>query len=239
MIQVIPAIDIIGGKCVRLTQGDYTRRTTYFDDPLDAAMQFRDAGLGRLHMVDLDGAKESSPRNLATLERVASRSGMKIQFGGGIKNEEALRSVFDAGAAYAICGSIAVSEPELFRTWLAQFGGQRLILGADIRDGKVATHGWLEESGIEIGELLDLFLPDGLRNVICTDISRDGTLGGPNFELYGRLTADFPSIAFTVSGGISSIGDIRRLDAMGLPSVILGKAFYEGRVTLAELKEYA
>ncbi|MCD8173574.1 MAG: 1-(5-phosphoribosyl)-5-[(5-phosphoribosylamino)methylideneamino]imidazole-4-carboxamide isomerase [Alistipes sp.] len=237
MIQVIPAIDIIGGKCVRLTQGDYARQTTYHDDPLEAALRFRDAGLERLHIVDLDGAKESAPVNLATLERLAARSGMSVQFGGGIKSGEALRSVFDAGADYAICGSVAVTRPDLLRGWLAEYG-DRLILGADIRDGMVATHGWLKDSGTGVDELIGRFTGEGLRRVICTDISRDGTLTGPNFGLYRRLHGNFPAVEVIVSGGISSMDDIRTLEGMGLPAVILGKAFYEGRVTIGELKGF-
>ncbi|MCD7970012.1 MAG: 1-(5-phosphoribosyl)-5-[(5-phosphoribosylamino)methylideneamino]imidazole-4-carboxamide isomerase [Alistipes sp.] len=238
MIEIIPAIDIIDGKCVRLTQGDYGRQTSYFDDPLDAALMFRDAGLQRLHIVDLDGARQSRPQNLATLERVASGSGMRIQFGGGIKSSDALGSVFDAGAAMAICGSVAVDRPEMFRAWLGQYGGERLILGADVRDGKVATHGWLKNSGVDVVELISGFLPDGLQNVICTDISRDGTLWGPNFDLYGELLTVFPEVNVTVSGGISGMDDIRRLDAAGMRSVILGKAFYEGRVTLGDITDF-
>ncbi|MCC8019771.1 MAG: 1-(5-phosphoribosyl)-5-[(5-phosphoribosylamino)methylideneamino]imidazole-4-carboxamide isomerase [Rikenellaceae bacterium] len=238
MIRIIPAIDIIGGKCVRLTQGDYARQTTYYYDPLDAALRFRDAGLDRLHIVDLDGAKHSAPRNLATLERLAARSGMAVQFGGGIKSGDALRSVLDSGADYAICGSIAVTDPDLLREWLARYG-DRLILGADVREGMVATHGWLKDSGTGVEELIASFTGDGLRRVICTDISRDGTLAGPNFELYRRLHEGFPAVEVIVSGGISSMDDILSLDGIGLPAVILGKAFYEGRVTIEDLKSFA
>ncbi|MCC8035750.1 MAG: 1-(5-phosphoribosyl)-5-[(5-phosphoribosylamino)methylideneamino]imidazole-4-carboxamide isomerase [Rikenellaceae bacterium] len=237
-IEIIPAIDLIDGKCVRLTQGDYGRRTTYFDDPLDAALMFRDAGLRRLHMVDLDGAKHSSPRNLPTLERVAASSGMRIQFGGGIKTREALRSVLSAGADMAICGSIAADDPGAMTQWLKEYGGDKLILGADVRDGMIATHGWLRDSGIAVEKLIGEFLPVGLKNIICTDISRDGTLTGPNFDLYRHLRSSFPGLNVTASGGISSMEDIERLDKEGIGSVILGKAFYKGSITLRQLEDH-
>lgn len=235
-IEIIPATDIIGGACVRLTQGDYGRRTTYYRDPLEAALRFEEAGIRRLHMVDLDGAKASEPRNLAVLERVASKTSLEVQYGGGIKGREALRSVFDAGAGRAICGSIAVREPELFAEWLAEFGGRRLILGADVRDGAVAIQGWMERSEITAQELIARFTPQGLSQVICTDIARDGMLCGTSAEFYAALQGEFPDVEITVSGGIGSIADIEALDAAGLRSVIVGKALYEGRITLKELE---
>ncbi len=237
MITIIPAIDMVNGHCVRLTQGDYARQTTYYDDPLDAAKAFEQIGIRRLHMVDLDGAKASAPMNLRVLERVTSATGLEVQYGGGIKSREALRDVFNAGAARAICGSIAVKQPELFAAWLAEFGGQRLILGADARNGRVATHGWLTESAVTIPQLLERFLPHGLTQTICTDISRDGMLCGPSVEFYTTLQAAFPAVEVTVSGGISCLEDIRQLNAHGLRSVIAGKAIYEGRITLEELEQ--
>lgn len=234
-IEIIPATDLIEGQCVRLTQGDYASRKTYYSDPLEAALRFEQAGIRRLHMVDLDGAKASAPRNLRTLERIASHTSLEVQFGGGIKNREALHDVFEAGASRAICGSVAARQPELFAAWLAEFGPERLILGADIRNGKVALQGWLEESAATADELIRRFLPQGLSQVICTDISRDGMLCGPSIELYARLQEQFPTVEITVSGGISSLDDIRRLDERGLRSVIVGKALYEGRITLEEL----
>ncbi len=236
MIEIIPAIDVIDGECVRLTKGDYAQKTTYFKDPADVAMRYRDAGLKRLHLVDLDGAKAAAPVNLAVLERVVSRTGMDVQYGGGIKSAESLRAVFDCGANRAICGSIAVSDPEAFRGWLREFGAAHIILGADIKEGFIATHGWLQSSQRTVEQLIEDFVPDGLAQVICTDISKDGMLQGPSFALYERLQRLYNVINIIVSGGISSMEDILRLNAMGLRSVIVGKALYEGRITLKQIE---
>ncbi|MDR2911746.1 MAG: 1-(5-phosphoribosyl)-5-[(5-phosphoribosylamino)methylideneamino]imidazole-4-carboxamide isomerase [Alistipes sp.] len=236
MIEIIPAIDIIGGECVRLTQGDYSQKSVYFKDPADVAERYRDAGIRRLHLVDLDGAKASEPRNLHVLERVARRTGLDIQYGGGIKSAESLRSVLEAGARRAICGSVAVGQPEMFEEWLAEFGTARIILGADVRDGRVATHGWLRESELTVEGLIRRFAGAGLSQTIVTDISRDGMLSGPAFELYSALQGAFPEVDVTASGGISNAADIVRLDELGIRSVIVGKALYENRITLEELK---
>lgn len=236
MIEIIPAADLIGGQCVRLTQGDYARQKTYYRDPLEAALRFEEAGIRRLHLVDLDGAKAAEPRNLAVMERIASGTSLEVQYGGGIKSRESLVRVFNAGARQAICGSIAVREPELFAAWLTEFGPGRLILGADVRDGAVAIQGWLESAAMTAPELIERFTPQGLSQVICTDISRDGMLCGPSAAFYADLQAQFPAVGITVSGGISSIGDIEVLDRLGLGSVIVGKALYEGRITLKELQ---
>lgn len=235
MIEMIPATDLIGGRCVRLTQGDYTSRKTYYRDPLEAALRFEEAGARRLHMVDLDGAKAAEPQNLAVLERIAAKTSLEVQYGGGIKSRAALRSVFDAGARRAVCGSVAVREPELFARWIAEFGPERLILGADVRDGVVAIQGWTERSERTAPELIETFLPAGLRQVVCTDISRDGMLCGPAVALYADLQRRFPQVEITVSGGVSSPDDIARLEREGLRSVIVGKALYEGRITLKDL----
>ena len=235
-IEIIPATDILGGACVRLTQGDYGRRTTYYSDPLEAALRFEETGIRRLHMVDLDGAKAAQPRNLAVLERVATKTTLEVQYGGGIKSRGALRSVFGAGASRAICGSIAVREPESFAEWLAEFGGGKLILGADIRDGAAAVQGWTERSEMTAQELIARFAEQGLAQVICTDIARDGMLCGTSAEFYAGLQGQFPGVEITVSGGIASMADIEALDGAGLRSVIVGKALYEGRITLEELK---
>ena len=232
MIEMIPATDLIGGRCVRLPQGDYTSRKTYYRDPLEAALRFEEAGARRLHMVDLDGAKAAEPQNLAVLERIAAKTSLEVQYGGGIKSRAALRSVFDAGARRAVCGSVAVREPELFARWIAEFGPERLILGADVRDGVVAIQGWTERSERTAPELIETFLPAGLRQVVCTDISRDGMLCGPAVALYADLQRRFPQVEITVSGGVSSPDDIARLEREGLRSVIVGKALYEGRITL-------
>jgi len=236
MIEIIPAIDIIGGQCVRLEQGDYGRQKTYSADVLEVARGYEAIGVRRLHMVDLDGARESFPQNLATLEKVSTGTKLDIQYGGGIKSSGALEAVFAAGAKRAICGSVAVTAPEKFRAWLGEFGPERMILGADIKDGKVATHGWLESSEVTVEQLIDIFAADGLSRVICTDISKDGMLQGPAFDLYDRLQRRYPAIEITVSGGIGSFADIVRLERMNLRSVIVGKAIYEGKITLTEIK---
>ena len=237
MIEVIPAIDIIEGRCVRLSQGDYGRSKTY-GDPLDMAKAFADAGASRVHLVDLDGAKASSPANLAVLEKIASLGAMRSEWGGGIKSAQALRSVFDAGADYAIVGSIAALEPDLFAGWLQAFGPEKLILGADVKNARIAVKGWLEESALGIEDLLEKFRPHRLVQVICTDISKDGMLCGPSEEMYTQLKSSFPEMEFTVSGGISENADIERIEELGLPRVIVGKAFYEGRITLKELAKW-
>lgn len=237
MIEVIPAIDIIGGRCVRLSKGDYSSEKVY-GAPEDMARAFADAGAGRIHLVDLDGAKASSPMNLATLEKIASIGLMKIEWGGGIKSSESLSDIFSAGADYAIVGSVAALQPNLFKDWLEVFGPERMILGADVRDGRIAVKGWLEESAYGLTELLEEFGSYGLKQVICTDISRDGMLCGPALSLYEGLAGKFPEMEFTVSGGISGIEDIKDVEALGLPRVIVGKAFYEGRINIEELKQW-
>ena len=238
MIELIPAIDIIGGRCVRLSQGDYERQTTYDAEPADMVKRFADCGVKRVHVVDLDGAKAAQPENLPTLEKMAGVNGVSIEWGGGLKTETAVRQVFDAGAAYAIVGSVAAKQPDLFTTWLNAFGAERMVLGADVREGKVSVSGWQEDLNLGIEALIDTFQPHGLRQVICTDISRDGMLQGPSFDLYTQLQAAYPDIDFTVSGGISSMNDIRRLDSLKLCKVIIGKAIYEGRISLKEIETY-
>lgn len=238
MITIIPAIDIIDGQCVRLSQGDYAQRKTYSTDPLAVARSYADIGIRRLHVVDLDGAKSSKPINLHVLQSIASHTDLDIQWGGGVKDGDALASVMDAGASRVICGSVAVSDPDMFGRWLAQYGAQRIILGADIRDGFVATHGWLVDSGQTIDELLSVNAVRGLRQAIVTDISKDGMLGGPNFDLYTDLQQRFPEVDITVSGGISSMEDLTLLNDKGLRSVVVGKAIYEGRITLEMLEQW-
>lgn len=235
MIEVIPAIDIIEGRAVRLSKGDYSTRKEY-GDPLEMARMFADAGALRLHLVDLDGAKASKPRNLSVLEAIASLGTLRVEWGGGLKNREAVKSVLDAGAAYAIIGSLAALEPGMFESWLGEFGAERMILGADVLNGEVRVNGWLKSAPTDLNALLTRFSAAGLTQAICTDISRDGMLSGPSTDFYIALQAQFPSICFTVSGGIGSMDDIRTLDAAGLQRVIVGKAFYEGRITIEELK---
>ncbi len=238
MIELIPAIDIIGGRCVRLSQGDYERQTTYDAEPADMVKRFADCGVKRVHVVDLDGAKAAQPENLSTLEKMAGVGGVSIEWGGGLKTEAAVRQVFDAGAAYAIVGSVAAKQPDLFAAWLNAFGAERMVLGADVREGKVSVSGWQEDLNLSIEALIDTFQPHGLRQVICTDISRDGMLQGPSFDLYTQLQAAYADIDFTVSGGISSMDDIRRLDSLNLRKVIIGKAIYEGRISLKDIETY-
>ena len=235
-INIIPAIDLIDGKCVRLTKGDYSQKKQYEASPLDMALRYQDIGIRRLHLVDLDGAKSSSPRNLHVLEEIATRTSLDIEWGGGIKNDEALRDAFNAGAHHLIIGSVAVSRPELFARWLEQYGGDRLILGADVNDGRVAINGWMDQSEQTIESLIDHFRPYGLREVICTDIAKDGMLQGPSFDLYARLQAAYPELDIIVSGGISAMDDIYRLNEMNLRHVIVGKAIYEGRISLEEIR---
>ncbi|MBE6251410.1 MAG: 1-(5-phosphoribosyl)-5-[(5-phosphoribosylamino)methylideneamino]imidazole-4-carboxamide isomerase [Bacteroidales bacterium] len=235
---IIPAIDLMDGKCVRLTQGDYGQKKEYSADPLDMARQYEDIGITRLHVVDLDGAKAKRPCNLAVLERIASGTGLDIEWGGGVKDAAALRSVLDAGAGRIICGSVAVDNREEFTSWLAEFGPSRIILGADVRDGKVATHGWLKDSGLSLADLMGWYVPCGLSQMICTDISKDGMLQGPDFDFYVGLKESWPSVDVTLSGGISCFADVVRAAELGLHSVIVGKAIYEGRITLKEMESW-
>ncbi len=236
MIEIIPATDIIGGECVRLTQGDYDRKTIYYSDPLEAAKAFEGVGIKRLHVVDLDGAKSSHPMNLKVLERVATHTSLTVQYGGGIKSAQALTDVFNAGASRAIVGSLAVRQPELFSAWLDEFGGERMVLGADLKNGKVAIQGWLEESQMGASELFKIFMPHGLRHIICTDISRDGMMCGAATELYKTLSAEFPTLNIIASGGVSKMSDVEELDRAGVQSVIVGKALYEGGISLKEVE---
>ena len=232
MIEIIPAIDIIEGKCTRLSQGDYATQKNYGGDPAEWARAFADCGIRRLHLVDLEGAKASTPQNLRTLEKIAGLGLLKLEWGGGIKDDDALASVWNAGADWAIIGSIAAKEPGRMQRWLQTYGS-RIILGADIRNGKVAVSGWLEDSGIGLGSLIESF--KGLEQAIVTDISRDGMLQGPAFDLYKGLQTRFPALKTIVSGGVSSMDDIRRADSMGLPGIIVGKAIYENRITLNDI----
>ena len=235
---IIPAIDLIDGRCVRLTQGDYDQKKEYSADPLDMAKQYEDCGVSRLHIVDLDGAKAKQPCNLRTLEKIASGTSLDIEWGGGIKDSVSLRSALDAGAGRIICGSVAVDNRQEFLTWLSEFGSLKIILGADVRDGKVATHGWLKDSGLTLAELMDWYVPAGLTQMICTDISKDGMLQGPDFEFYVDLKRAFPTVDVTLSGGISCMADIEKAAQLELHSVIVGKAIYEGRISLKEIESW-
>ena len=238
MIEIIPAIDIIDGLCVRLSQGDYARSKVYDASPVDMAKRYADCGIKRIHVVDLDGAKSSSPKNLKTLEKMAVGASVEIEWGGGIKSEESLTALFDYGANYAIVGSVAARTPELFAEWLDVFGGEKMVLGADVREGRVSVNGWLEDLGVGIEQLVDGFLPYGLSQVICTDITKDGMLQGPSFELYTDLQSRYEGVDFTISGGISSMADIEKLNELQLRKVIVGKAIYENRITLKDIERW-
>lgn len=237
-MELIPAIDLIDGRCVRLTQGDYADKKVYEQNPVDMAKMYADCGVRRLHVVDLDGAKAKEPCNLRVLEQLATETTLDIEWGGGIKSTDALRAAINAGANRVICGSVAVDNRELFAEWLQNYGAAHVILGADVRGRNVATHGWLKESQVSIDEIIGWFLPFDLKQLICTDISKDGMLQGPNFPLYVELKESFPTVDTTLSGGISSMDDIRKAHELGLHSVIIGKAIYEGRITLKDLEQW-
>ncbi len=238
MIEIILAIDIIDGKSVRLRQGDYGQKTVYDVTPLDMVRKYSVAGVKRVHLVDLDGAKCGKPCNLRILKEITDSVDIDIEWGGGIKDDVGLESVFAAGAKHAIIGSVAVKNPELMERWLTRYGGSRIILGADVRGDKVAVAGWTEDSSLTIDNLLQRFVPFGLTECIVTDISKDGMLTGPNFALCKELSARWPSVKFTVSGGISSMADIIHLDELGLPRVIVGKAIYEDKINLDEISSF-
>lgn len=239
MIEIIPAIDLIDGKCVRLTHGDFARKTVYSDDPVEVAKRFADAGFFRLHMVDLDGARSGVPTNLSVLERVSARTDLVIDFGGGLKSESDLESVFAAGAAIANVGSTAVKEPNKFIDWLDRFGEERLLLGADCKGEKIAVNGWQDETDISIFDFLEYMNTRGLKRAFVTDIGRDGALAGPSVQLYERIIELLPGLELIASGGVSSIEDTMELERIGCTGVIVGKAIYEGRITREELAQYA
>jgi phosphoribosylformimino-5-aminoimidazole carboxamide ribotide isomerase len=234
-MQIIPAIDIIDGKCVRLTHGDYSQKKTYNENPLEVAKEFEDAGLLRLHLVDLDGAKSGMVKNWKVLESIASKTGLIIDFGGGIKTEKDVQIVFESGAALTTVGSIAVKEGEVFNQWLAYFGADRFLLGADVKDEKLTVSGWLEQTDIWIYDFLEDYTAKGVQHVFCTDVSKDGALEGPSTALYKSIVEKFPALHFIASGGVSCMDDVYQLQEVGCKGVIIGKAIYEGRVSLKEL----
>lgn len=238
MIELIPAIDIIEGKCVRLSQGDYESKKVYNENPVEVAKEFEAHGLTRLHVVDLDGAASHHIVNYRTLEQIASRTSLIIDFGGGIKTSNDLAIAFDNGAEMVTLGSITVKQPEVFEKWLNQFGAPKIILGADAKDGKIATNGWKEESSLELMPFLDNYIKKGVTRVLCTDISKDGMLEGPSVPLYREIMEAHPHLHLIASGGVSSIDDIIALDEAGIPAVVFGKALYEGRISLTDLKRF-
>lgn len=238
MIELIPAIDIIDGKCVRLTQGDYNTKKIYNEDPLEVAKMFEAHGIRRLHVVDLDGAREGRIINYHTLEKLATRTALIIDFGGGLKQENDLEIAFESGAQMVTGGSIAVKNPDVFTSWITKFGSEKIILGADAKERKIAISGWEEQTDKELIPFIRSYYEKGITKVICTDISRDGMLQGPAIELYKEINEEVPFLYMIASGGVSSIEDIEKLSEAGIPAVIFGKAFYEGRIQLKELLRF-
>ena len=237
-IELIPAIDIINSQCVRLTKGDYDQKTVYHDSPADVAREFEEIGFQRLHIVDLDGAKSKHIVNCSVLRRVTTETHLVVDFGGGIKTDEDIEKAFDNGAAMVTIGSIAVTQPELFMGWMEKYGSERLILGADVRNGKISINGWKEDSTEDLLPFLRKYIDAGVKNVLCTEISKDGTLQGPAIELYQRVMETYPDIHLIASGGVSCIDDIKALDKAGIPAVVFGKAIYEGKINLKELWDW-
>lgn len=235
MIELIPAIDIIEGQCVRLTKGDYATRKVYADDPVAMAQRFEALGFRRLHVVDLDGAKSRHIVNDAVLRRITQTTSLRVDFGGGVKTQDDLQKAFDAGAEMVTVGSIAATQPDLYLQWLSQYGAERLILGADVKNGMISIHGWKEESQQRLTDFLSFFQQAGNRNVLCTEISHDGTLQGPAIELYRQIMAAYPDCHLIASGGVSCKEDIEALEAAGIPAVVFGKAIYEGRIDLKSI----
>jgi phosphoribosylformimino-5-aminoimidazole carboxamide ribotide isomerase len=234
-IELIPAIDIINGQCVRLTKGDYDQKTVY-GKPIDMALEFERIGFQRLHVVDLDGAKSKHIVNDAVLKAITSETKLTVDFGGGIKTDEDLEKAFAAGAAMVTVGSIAVTNPDLFMGWLEKYGAEKMILGADVRHGKISINGWKEDSDEDLLPFLKKYVDAGVKNVLCTEISKDGTLAGPAIDLYQRVMEAYPELHLIASGGVSSKEDIIALDAAGIPAVVFGKAIYEGKINLEELR---
>lgn len=237
MIKIIPAIDIINGHCVRLSQGDYQRITDYSESPTAMAENFEALGFKRLHVVDLDGARSGKVINIKALKEITSRTNLIVDFGGGIKSEEDLKNVFEAGASAVSIGSIAVSDPDIVSLWADSFGAEKFIISADVRDNIVRTNGWTKNSGITLNQLISRYRNKNIRHVLCTDISRDGMLCGSNIELYKTIMEQFPDCKLIASGGISSLDDIKKLDEAKIPAVVIGKAIYEQQINLEELAQ--
>ena len=235
MIELIPAIDLIDGKCVRLTKGDYNQKKIYNENPVEIAKGFEEMGFKRLHVVDLDGARSKHIVNVDVLKAITTETNLVVDFGGGIKSEEDIEKAFDNGASLVTIGSIAVTQPELFLKWLDQYGTEKLILGADVKNGKISISGWKEDSAEELLPFLKKYIDHGVKNVLCTEISKDGTLQGPAIGLYKEIMAAYPQIHLIASGGVSSNEDIIDLNQAGIPAVVFGKAFYEGKINIPEL----
>jgi len=238
MIQLIPAIDIIDGKCVRLSQGDYAKKTVYNENPLEVAKMFQDSGITRLHLVDLDGAKAQHIVNHKVLYAIATHTNLVIDFGGGLKTDEDLNIAFENGASMITGGSIAVKNPTVFESWIQKFGNEKIILGADVHDKKIAVSGWVESTEYDLFPFLESYTTKGINKVICTDIAKDGMLQGASVDLYKEIIMQFPELFLIASGGVSAMSDIYALDEAGIPAVIFGKAIYEGKISLQEIARY-
>jgi phosphoribosylformimino-5-aminoimidazole carboxamide ribotide isomerase len=237
-MKIIPAIDIIAGQCVRLTQGDYTSKTIYYDKPLEVAKRFEDAGISQLHLVDLDGAKAKHIVNYKILELLCSKTNLKIDFGGGLKSNDDVRIAFDCGASQITGGSIAVKNPIVFESWIKTYGSEKIILGADCLNENIAIQGWQQNSSLKVLPFIDDYYTKGVQTVICTDISRDGMLKGPSISLYTSILNQNPALDLIASGGVSSLGDLKELNKIGCNGVIIGKAIYEGRISLKALEQF-
>lgn len=237
-MEIIPAIDLIDGKCVRLTQGDYNQKKQYNENPLEVAKAFEDAGIKRLHLVDLDGAKQKKIVNHKVLELLTSKTGLIIDFGGGIQSNEDIKLAFDCGASQITGGSIAVKNPELFESWFEKYGGEKIILGADTKSGFIAVSGWQETSEISVLDLIKKYKALGAKYSICTDVAKDGLLQGPSFDLYETILKEFPDLNLIASGGVTTLDDLKKLKAGGLYGAIVGKAFYEGHLSLKDLSTF-
>ena len=237
MIELIPAIDIINGQCVRLTKGDYNQKTVY-GEPLDMALEFERIGFKRLHVVDLDGAKSKHIVNDGVLRGITARTSLTVDFGGGIKTDKDIEKAFAAGASMVTVGSIAVTQPDIFTGWLEKYGSERIILGADVRNGKISINGWKEDSSEDLLPFLQKYIDAGVKNVLCTEISKDGTMSGPAIGLYKDVMNTYPQLHLIASGGVSSIEDIKALEAAGIPAVVFGKAIYEGKINMEKLWDW-
>jgi len=237
-MQIIPAIDIIDGKCVRLTEGDYAQKTIYNENPLEVAKAFEDAGIKRLHLVDLDGAKAGVVKNWKVLESIALHTKLVIDFGGGIKTDQDVALVFERGASLATIGSIAVANPELFLNWVSTYGAHAFFLGADVKDNLIAVNGWMKTSDISINDFISGYLERGITNIFCTDVTKDGKLEGPSTVLYQSLLTKFPNLKLVASGGVSSLQDLETLSGIGCAGAIVGKAIYENRISLKALQQF-
>ena len=235
MIELIPAIDLINGKCVRLTKGDYEQKIIYHENPVEVAIEFERLGFERLHVVDLDGAKSQHIVNIDVLREITKKTSLKVDFGGGIKTNDDIEKAFDNGASMVTVGSIAVKQPDLFMAWLDEYGAERMILGADVRNGMISVNGWKEDSTEQLLPFLRKYIIKGVKNVLCTEISKDGTLAGPAIALYQEIMKEYPNLHLIASGGVSSNEDIVALEQAGIPAVVFGKAFYEGRIDIGKL----